>query len=215
MSNAEELALEFVEEKESGKNPRLEDYLAKLPAHSDREAFLHVLKAIELLDKIADGLKPDPMFVSQLKNDLLNRLTPKVAAAQETQDTLGSTVRQARRRLNLSLGEAAKRLKLKEEILSNLESDYLSRSQVTDSLISATVRVFALSADLLRRLRDMLPSQLPQSLGRSERYAFARRKDANVPPQLPEESLGERSASKPKKERDIFDLLKDETEGKP
>lgn len=211
MSHAEELALEFVEQKRLGGNPRIEKYLERLPSESDRKAFLHVVRAMELLDKIADELRPDPMFVSQLKNDLLNRLAARKEMPSEVHGALGSTVREARKRLGLSLAEAAKRLGLPEDAFSNLESDYLLRSEVSDSLISAAARVFSLSADLLRRLRDTLPSELPQSMGRSERYAFARRKDATAPQHLAKKDVHERDSSKPKKNKDLFDLLNSKT----
>jgi transcriptional regulator with XRE-family HTH domain len=211
MSHAEDLALEFVEQKQLGENPRIEKYLERLPFESDREAFFHVVRAMELLDKIADELKPDPMFVSQLKNDLLNRLAARKEMPSEVQGTLGSTVREARKRLRLSLAEAAKRLGLPEDAFSNLESDYLPRPEVSDSLVSAAARVFSLSADLLRRLRDTLPSELPQSMGRSERYAFARRKDADAPQHLAKKDVRERDSSKSKRGKDLFDLLKNKT----
>ena len=211
MSYAEELALEFVEQKESGGNPRIEKYLERLPSESDRKAFRHVLRAMELLDKIADELKPDPTFVSQLKNDLLNRLATRKEAPSEAEGTLGSSVREARKRLKLSLTEAAKRLGLREDVFSNLESDYLPRSEVSDSLVSAAARVFSLPGDLVQRLRDMLPSELPQSMGKSDRYAFARRKDENTPQHLAQKNVRERDPSKPKKGKDLFDLLKNRT----
>jgi len=208
MSHAEELALEFIEQKELGGNPRIEKYLERLPSDSDRKAFLRVLKAMEILDEILEGTRPDPMFVSQLKNNLLNRSAVTKQRVVHTQETFGSTVREARKRLKLSLAEGAKKLSLRDDVFSNLESDYLPRSDVSDSLVSAAARVFSLSAELLRRLRDMLPSELPQSMGRSERYAFARRKDANAPQHLAKKDVRERDSSKPKKGKDLFDLLK-------
>jgi transcriptional regulator with XRE-family HTH domain len=211
MAHAEELALEFVEQKELGGNPRIEKYLERLPSEFDRKAFLRVLKAMEILEGIVEATKPDPMFVSQLKSDLLNRLAQTKQGVAQTQGTLGSTVREARKRLKFSISDAAKRLGLSEDAFSNLESDYLARSQIADSLTSAAARLFALPADLLRRLRDALPSQLPQSMGRSGRYALARRKDPTLPQHPLKEWTGEGNAEKPETERDIFELLKDST----
>jgi transcriptional regulator with XRE-family HTH domain len=169
---------------------------------------------MEALKELSDAMSPDPTFVSHLKNDLLNRLSAKIDAPATISKpkSLGAAVREARKRLRLSLAEAARRLGLAEEALSNLESDYLPRSEVSDLLVSTAERVFSLPGEMLRRLRSTLPVTIPESMGKSEQYEFARRKNAAAPEHPPKGEVEAPDSGTPKQTKDLFNLFSSKTE---